>query len=304
MAMGKALNKKSFHGSMESGSAPDIAMPDYDQTPPISNAVQDPWIEQSSAQNSNPLGAVPNELPEDVVEAMEEEENVDDRQEQPSVPQNNSVKQPKDSFREIREAKERAERERDALMSQMLEMQSRLQQNQPKQQEPEPEVDDFDFDIDPDSLVEGKQIKKLANALKSMKQQIKMQEHQSQEMIITARIKAQYPDFDNVVSKENVEILNERYPEVARTLRDTPDLFNKAATAYAVIKNFGIHKDNVYSNERAKAVINAQKPRPLTSVSPQQGDSPLSKANAFANGMTEELKEQLRKEMYAARKAH
>ena len=50
-------------------------------------------------------------------------------------------------------------------------------------------------------------------------------------------------------------------------------------------------------NDKAKAVINAQKPRPLTSISPQQGDSPLSKANAFANGLTPELQAQLLKEM-------
>ena len=104
--------------------------------------------------------------------------------------------------------------------------------------------------------------------------------------------------------KENVEILRERFPEIAQTLSDTPDIYNKAAAAYSVIKNFGIHKDTApYENDRAKAVANLQKPRPLTSVSPQQGDSPLSRANAFANGMTDELKEQLRKEMYTARKS-
>jgi hypothetical protein len=67
------------------------------------------------------------------------------------------------------------------------------------------------------------------------------------------------------------------------------------------MKTFGIHKD-IYESDRLKALKNSQKPRPLASVSPQQGDGPLSKANAFANGMTAELKEQLRKEMYAARK--
>ena len=81
-------------------------------------------------------------------------------------------------------------------------------------------------------------------------------------------------------------------------------MFNKAAAAYSVIKNFGIHKDTPkYENDRAKAMENAQKPRPSTAVNPTRSDSPLSRANAFADGMTPELKEQLRREMQAARKA-
>ncbi len=49
---------------------------------------------------------------------------------------------------------------------------------------------------------------------------------------------------------------------------------------------------------------NASKPKPLASVNPQQGDSPLSRANAFANGLTEELKDQLRKEMSESRRGY
>jgi hypothetical protein len=48
---------------------------------------------------------------------------------------------------------------------------------------------------------------------------------------------------------------------------------------------------------------NASKPKPLASVSPQQADSPLSKANAFANmPLSKEVKNQLHKEMIAAMK--
>jgi hypothetical protein len=54
--------------------------------------------------------------------------------------------------------------------------------------------------------------------------------------------------------------------------------------------------------DRAAAQKNASKPKPLASVSPQQGDSPLSRANAFANGLTPELQKQLRQEMEEARK--
>ena len=317
---GKSLNSKSFYANSQGASgAPNIEMPPLDQTPPISQSAPDPWeaqkIQQSQSSQNNPFGSVPDELPSEVTQAMESDQqeeaadNVEttetqEVEEQPE--QQPSKPSPKDSFRAVREAKERAERERDAMLSQMLQMQQQMQlqqqQLQPKQQE-EP-VEDYDFDIEADALAEGKHLKKLMAKQKAMEQQLKRYQSQSEEVAVEARIRAQYPDFEKVVSKENVDILRQQFPEIAATLHATPDMFNKAAAAYTVIKNFGIHKDtSKFEADRAKVVSNAQKPRPLASVNPTQGDSPLSKANAFANGMTDELKYQLRKEMYAARKA-
>ena len=68
-----------------------------------------------------------------------------------------------------------------------------------------------------------------------------------------------------------------------------------------MIKQMGVYKEDKFSQDRARAEVNAGKPRPLTSMSPQQGDGPLSKANAFDNGLTDELKESLLKEMNDAR---
>lgn len=55
-------------------------------------------------------------------------------------------------------------------------------------------------------------------------------------------------------------------------------------------------KDRLPNLETRVLVINKD-----GGLSPQQGDSPLSKANAFANGLTEDLKKQLQKEMFEAR---
>jgi len=310
MAVGKSLNKKSYYGSEGAG---DIAMPPLDQAPPISQAAPDPWTQQQSQPQNNPFGAVPDELPQEVIQEMQSEQEAPELEEaveeivqaqeieetQPSKPS------PKESFRALKEAKERADRERDAMLSQMLEMQRQIQNMQQQQpQVQEQPVEDYDFDIESDALAEGKHLKKLMAKQKAMEQQLKRYQMHSEEVAVETRIRSQYPDFEKVVSKENVEILNEQFPEIAKTLRDTPDMFNKAAAAYTVIKNFGIHKDTAkHESDRVKAVTNAQKPRPLASVNPTQGDSPLSKANAFANGMTEELKEQLRREMYNARKS-
>ena len=308
MAYGKPLNNKSFYANSQGASgAPDIAMPPLDHTPAIASAAPDPWQAQQTQPQNNPFGAVPDELPQEVRQEMQQMESGEEQveEQQPvQAQQQEQQKQDHPNFRAIRDAKEKAERERDAILSQMLEMQQRMQSmQQPKQQEEAP-VEDYDFDIDADALAEGKHVKKLVARQKAMEQQLKRYQAQSEEVAVEARIRTQFPDFEKVVSRENVEMLNAQFPEIAKTLRDTPDIYNKAAAAYTVIKNFGIHKDTPqYENDRAKAISNAQKPRPLASVNPTQGVSPLSKANAFANGMTDELKEQLRKEMFAARRA-
>jgi hypothetical protein len=69
------------------------------------------------------------------------------------------------------------------------------------------------------------------------------------------------------------------------------------------IKKLGIYTEDTYQADRERAQNNANKPRPLASVSPQQGESALSHANPFAGGLTPELKTSLLKEMEAARKA-
>ena len=317
---GKSLNSKSFYANSQGASgAPNIEMPPLDQTPPIAQGAPDPWEAQKmqSAQN-NPFGAVPDaQEAQDLAHSMADQdvdnmETTESSRDEMSQPEEQEVEEapakpsPKESFRLVREAKERAERERDAMLSQMLQMQQQMQlqqqQLQPKQQEQPQE--DYDFDIEADALAEGKHLKKLMAKQKAMEQQLQRYQIQSEEVAVEARIRNEFPDFDKVVSKDNVDILMKQFPQIFQTLRDTHDVYNKAATAYTVIKNFGIHKDTPkFEADRAKAVSNAQKPRPLASVNPTQGDSPLSKANAFANGMTDELKEQLRREMYNARKS-
>lgn len=324
--MGKPLNNKSFYAASNGASgAPDIAMPPLDHTPAIAQSAPDPWSNQqvSQQQPSNPFGGVPDQLPEEVRKEMNQQqyasvpdESNDYEQQSEQFVQNdqssNQSVQPQQkedhpNFRAIREAKERAEQERDAMFQQMLAMQRDIQrqqqQQQPQQQQEAAEQYDFE-DIDAESLVEGKHVKKVANKLRAMEQQIRKSQEIAEATALEARIRSQFPDFEKVVSRENIEMLNAQFPELAQTLRDTPDMFNKAAAAYSVIKNFGIHKDTPkYENDRAKAMENAQKPRPSTAVNPTRSDSPLSRANAFADGMTPELKEQLRREMQAARKA-
>lgn len=306
MAYGKSV-KKNFYSDGKG----EIAMPPLGEKPPVLD--QNEWA--GARQQAQAV-----ETPDTIEEAFEEgvevkspeesqqyfEENTVEVSEEESEEIEQSPKQKsksaQDNLRILRERAEKAEREREELMKYVLE--SKRSEQPVKQQIPEPEIedDDFDFSVDDDALIEGKQAKKLAAELKKMRQEMKQMRSQSSENATEARIKAQYPDFDAVVNNETVKQLNAEYPEIAATLRDTKDLYSKATAAYKIMKKFGIYRDTTYDQDKAVALKNASKPRTVTSLNPQQGDSPLSKANAFANGMSKDLQAQLLKEMAAARK--
>lgn len=313
MAEARSLNKKSFYGASESYNlAPDIEMPPLDQTPAIAQAAPNPW-DSPQNQPHNQNFPVPDQLPQETIQAMQEydqEESVREEmshteptREETSRVEKAAPQDPKQSFKAIREAKERAEQERDLLLRKMYEYEQYMQQQQQQKQPEVVEDDNFNVDIADNDLVEGKQYKKVASKINKLEKQLQQYENQNKVSSAEARLRSQYPDLDSVVSRENVERLREMYPEIARSLASTPDIYDQGAAAYKIIKNLGIHKESALEFDHIRTAANTKKPRPLASVSPQQGDSPLSRANAFANGLTDDVKTQLRKEMYAARKA-
>jgi len=205
------------------------------------------------------------------------------------------------NIREMRLIKEKAEKERDEAYNLIQKMKKEYELKEAPIAEPEPVEEESDFDISDDEWVEPKHLKKVANEIKNLKKQLKSYQTASVSATTESKLKSKYNDFDAVVSKDNVEALVRDYPELGNTLRSNTDLYSQAVTAYTMIKQMGIYKEDKYANDRAKAELNAAKPRPLASVAPQQGDSPLTRANAFANGLTDEVKAQLFKEMNEAR---
>jgi len=320
MPVGRSINK-SYYGAMESGGKPDIEMPPINETPPIQSA-QDPWSQSNPAQKQqSPFGEVPDSVPDDVSQELygksvspdeiestqdESEQEVDDIEEV-EEPVQQQKKQAQESFKALREARERSDRERDEYFRKSVELELKLKQREEQELEQrrknesiaqeEPEID---LNLDEDSLVDGKHLRAVNKKIKQLQDQIEGQRQAEQVRKQEDSIRARYPDFDKVVTTANVERLNVEQPELAAMIRNAPDLLSMASVAYSSMKQYGIHKD-IYQSDKIKAQVNASKPRPLASVNPQQGDSPLSKANAFANGLTPELEKQLRKEMSDSR---
>jgi len=217
-------------------------------------------------------------------ELNNEQENHLEQQEQEQVDyveQEKKLRAEK-NFQALRLAKENAEKERDAYYKKLQE----IEQSQKSVKK---------ASLRDDDLVEGQHLNELKQELESYKREM----HQA---TVENKIKTTFPDFDAVVNNDTVAQLKAAYPELAATLSASNDLYNTAASAYTMIKKLGIYDGNDYNVNKSAVMKNFSKPRSVSSVSPQQGDSPLTQANAFANGLTPELKQKLYQEMIAARR--
>ena len=227
----------------------------------------------------------------DITETTQEETPVTEEVTQVETPVEESSAQPaeppvkQNNFAELRQAKEAVEKERDAYLNRLKQLEN---SKQPKTKEKAPEIGD-------DDLAEGRHLKALREELDEYKKEVAQATNES-------RIRSQYPDFDTVVNQKTIEQLRVAYPELASTIGSSGNMYNQAVSAYTLIKKLGIYDGQDHDAAKQAVEKNSGKPRPLSSVSPQQGDSPLSQANAFANGLTPELKKNLYKEMIDARK--
>ena len=287
--------KNNFYLNSEGGQ-PDIEMP------PLKEEVAQPTpqsIEEEIPEVPAESEVVTPVTPEAPVPVEEHEEEIEEAYAAPKSAAAN--------MRALREAKEKAEQERNELMRMvMMQQQQQMQQNQPKQQAEPEEIDDFD--LEDDALVEGKSMRKMHNEIKSLKKQLNQTHRQSIEeqkriaqSVLETNVKATMPDFDSVCSQDNIETFKTLYPDMASSIAANPDPYSQARAAYSLFKQLGVYKTPELENDRLRAIKNSNKPRPLASVNPQQGDSPLSKANAFANApLTEDLKKNYYREMQEA----
>lgn len=193
-------------------------------------------------------------------------------------------------FKTIREAREKAEQERDALAARITKMEAA---NRPQTQAPKAQ----DYAIDPDDYVEGKHLAKYDRDIQALKQQVEGYQQHAAAMGVENKLNAEYPDFNSVVTKENLDMLRKAYPPIGVVIDSSPDLYSKASSAYTMIKQFGFATDPAIEKQRVMAEGNVAKPRPLASVNPQQGAGALSRANEFAQGLTKERKAELNREM-------
>lgn len=116
---------------------------------------------------------------------------------------------------------------------------------------------------------------------------------------VEERMQLKYPDYSQIVSRENIELLKQTEPELAQSLYHMPDPYSQAVAAYKLIKRVTGKGEEGPSLEKRKAMENSQKPLSVNAVTK---NSAIGNAHLFENGLTKELKGQLWKEMQEAMK--
>jgi len=232
---------------------------------------------------------------ENVAEEIQNEEIVQPPKEEVEEGQQNlqesseEVKDKEYNFQKLREKSRQVEEERDYYKKQIEEI-VRASQSREEPQEETSTVGDED-------LIEGRQYKALETQVRELKKHITQKELET----IPERLKSRFSDFDDVVTKENIEKLKTTEPELYQSITSGNDLFAKGISAYKTLKGLGLYK-SPQNFDKEKEVVKSNHSKPM-SVQAVKGQGALHEANVFAQGLTPDLKKQLQKEMEDARKA-
>lgn len=207
-----------------------------------------------------------------------ENQHVDERSIQENSRENNSAEY---NWAEARRKMKRLEDENRAYKAEFEKVQSAQKQQVPEE------------NFDADEILTAGQAKKLAEQI--ARDLIRKNEAAT----VDERLELKHPDFSQVVSRENIEILKETEPELAFSLANISDAYKQGVTAYKMLKRLGIYRENESSPEKEKAIKNSQKPVSINAVTK---NSAIGNAHLFENGLTPALKKQLWNEMQACRK--
>lgn len=215
---------------------------------------------------------------EDVVQPQAEQpqEEVQSQETQVSLAEDTEVKTKEFNFKKLREEKERLEAE--------------LRDYRAKQEASEKEEE-----LGEEDLVEGRHLKRLENLI--IRKELEA---------VPEKLRGKFEDFDQVVTKENLEKLKDTEPELFYSIQsgdgtNADGLYAKGVAAYKTLKGLGYSpEEKNLMKQKDQAQSNHKKPLSAQAI---KGSGALHEANAFANGLTPELKKQLQKEMAEAAKA-
>ena len=128
-----------------------------------------------------------------------------------------------------------------------------------------------------DDYIEARDLKKAREEQAKELEAVKMQ-------LVEMSVKAECPDFYEVVTQENVDKLVKEHPELAQTLNQSRDERAKAIATYKVIKKFGLN-DMESKTEAERIAANTKKPKVSNTVTKTESD--LTRAAGFSRGMSD-----------------
>lgn len=230
---------------------------------------------------------------ENVAEEAQQEEVISPQGEQESQSQDTQVDSQKKVEKNSKEFNFKQLRETNKQLEERLKKSDEIIEtyNSSQQQIPAPPQEE---ELGAEDLAEGRHLKKLEARIEKLLYQKELE-------AVPDKLKGKFVDFDQVVTKENLEKLKETEPELYQTIRSGTDFFAKGVAAYKTLKSLGYaeDEDNIL---KQKDHVQSNHKKPL-SAQAIKGQGALHEANVFANGLTPELKKQLQKEMTEAVKA-
>lgn len=239
----------------------------------------------AQAQAEQAAAETPQEQP--IEAAPVQQEPVRDKSSRPA---------PDESFREIREKLEYERRLRQAYEERLRQQEQLLAQ----QQHPE---ENYDISIGDDDIAEGKVIKKLSQKQQKEREadRKKYEEQISnmKAMITEQRLLMEYPDFRQVMTTDNLQKLGQLKPHLAKSILANPDTYEAHKTAFEAIKDYVLKQEDKEAELKAqqeKIAANKTRAVPTTSGVSNPSASPLSKAHAYATGLTDQRKRELYEE--------
>lgn len=142
------------------------------------------------------------------------------------------------------------------------------------------------------------QAEKLAErkAKAIVKQMLDADKDERRKQNLPKEIEKSCPDFERVVTKENINYLKANKPHLFATLAANKDQFSQALSAYDAVLAFC--PNSKVTDESARVERNASRPGTMGAA---KGSSPLAEAKNLDKGtLTADLKERMRQEMIAA----
>lgn len=212
-----------------------------------------------------------------------------------SEEQSNEAAKQEDDDREINFA--RLRRKAELAEMRAAELERKMQEYEASKKTPKDEFDDLDQIANDDLLTKEQSIKLARKYAREMIEESRRKEEQES---LPDRLLSKFPDFESVVSVENVEQLKKLEPELAQALAVTKDPYAQAVAAYKYIKKFVPNAE--YSEmEKNQAKKNMSKPG-----SPNQygSQSAVHQANNFVQGkLTAEQKKKYFEEIMASKRS-
>jgi hypothetical protein len=189
------------------------------------------------------------------------------------------------NLRRLAQAKERAEQERDQKAAENAQLLQKLQQFESRQM-----VDnDDDNDLVDDGYVEARKLRKtLSRFEQKLDQKIEKKAEEKARFLLEEerqksfmfRLKAEYPDFDQVVTDEAANKFQTQFPGLAESILRNPDEYERRKLAYEAIKGLNTQEKKVQEKSMQEKVDQNRRNLYFTPTGVAEGAKPMGDFSA------------------------